>query len=74
MVKILKEKSSSREGNDCLISSTVLLLQFSSWHYVVISTEQYYGSWTNHEISTSEWSFQSIEEAYNKYYQIEKTL
>ena len=74
MIKILKEKSTRREGNDCLICSNVALLEFSSSHFVVLSSEQACGGWTDNAIHTSEWSFKSRDEAATKYSQIEKGL
>ena len=74
MVKILKEKSTDKMGNDCMIYSNVVLLEFSNSHFVVLSTEQAYGGWTDNAISTSEWSFKTRDEAYAKYNQVERTI
>lgn len=73
---ILKEKHTERDGNDCLIKSSVVLLEFSDTNYLVISTEQFLGGWTDDDIINSTWSFKNREEAYSKYNQItgEKTL
>ncbi len=73
-MKVLREKHNEREGNDCLIYSSVVLLEFSNINYLVISTEQYIGSWTNDDIANSTWSFKSYEAAFNKYDQVSKTI
>lgn len=73
-MKILKEKHSDREGNDCLIKASAALLEFSNTNYMIISTEQFIGSWTDNTIADTTWSFKSIEEAYTKYYQIAKNI
>lgn len=73
-MKILKEKQSDREGNDCLIKASVVLLEFSNTNYMVISTEQFIGGWTDNTIADTTWSFKSIEEAYTKYYQVAKNI
>lgn len=70
----LESKSVSRYGNDCIITSNIVLLQFSSKHYVVLSSEQALGGWTNNDINTSQWSFKNIEEAFSKYRKLERTL
>ena len=74
MIKILKEKHSERYGNDCLIMSSIVLLEFSRTNYLVISTEQFLGSWTNNDINNSSWAFKHIEDAYEKYNQLERTF
>jgi hypothetical protein len=73
-MKILKEKHTERYGNDCLIQASVVLLEFSRTNYMVISTEQFVGSWTDNTIADTTWSFKNLEEAYAKYYQIEKNI
>lgn len=73
-MKVLKEKHSNREGNDCLIKASVVLLEFSNTNYMVISTEQFIGGWTDNAIADATWSFKSIEEAYTKYYQAAKNI
>jgi hypothetical protein len=72
MVKILEEKHAGRYGNDCLMQSSVVLLEFSATNYLVVSTEQYIGGWTNNDIANSTWSFKNYEEASNKYDQVSK--
>ena len=74
MIKILKEKHSEQYGNDCLIMSSIVLLEFSRTNYLVISTEQFLGGWTNNDISNSTWAFKHIEDAYAKYNQLERTF
>jgi hypothetical protein len=74
MIKILKEKHNERYGNDCLIKSSIALIEFSNTNYLVVSIEQFIGSWTDNDISNSTWSFKHIEDAYAKYDQIERTL
>ena len=74
MVKILKEKHTERTGNDCWIQASVALLEFSNTNYLVISTEQFLGSWTDNDINNSTWSFKNRDEAYSKYYQVEKLI
>ena len=71
-MKILKEKHTERSGNECVIFTSVLLIEFTRTNYLVISSEQYCGGWTNNEISNSAWSFKNIEEAYSKYDQVAK--
>ena len=73
-MKILKEKHTERSGNECVIFTSVLLIEFTRTNYLVISSEQYCGGWTNNEISNSTWAFKNIEEAYLKYDQISKTF
>lgn len=73
-MKILKEKHTERSGNECVIFTSVLLIEFTRTNYLVISSEQYCGGWTNNEISNSTWSFKNIEEAYSKYDQVSKTF
>lgn len=73
-MKILKEKHTERSGNECVIFTSVLLIEFTRTNYLVISSEQYCGGWTNNEISTSTWAFKNIEEAYSKYDQVSKTF
>ena len=73
-MKVLGEKYIGREGNDCLIYTSVVLLEFTSTHYLVISTEQYCGSWTDNDINTSTWSFNTPEEAYSKYNQVAENI
>ena len=73
-MKILKEKHSDREDNDCLIKASVVLLEFSNTNYMVISTEQFIGSWTDNAIADTTWSFKSMKEAYTKYYQVAKNI
>ena len=74
MIKILKEKHSERYGNDCLIVASIALLEFSRTNYLVISTEQFLGGWTDNDINTSSWTFKHIEDAYTKYNQLERTF
>lgn len=71
-MKVLKEKHTERSGNDCWIQTSVVLLEFSSTNYLVVSTEQFLGGWTDNDINTSTWSFKHIEEAYSKYNQVSK--
>lgn len=71
-MKILKEKHVERTDNECMIYSSVVLLEFTDTNYLVISTEQYCGSWTSNDINTSTWSFKNSEEAYFKYDQVAK--
>lgn len=73
-MRVIKEKYSDREGNDCLIKASVVLLEFSKTNYMVISTEQFIGGWTDNAIADTTWSFKSIEEAYTKYYQVAKNI
>lgn len=73
-MKILKEKHSERDGNDCLIKASVVLLEFSNTNYMVVSTEQFLGGWTDNDINNSTWSFKNIEEAYSKYFQVVKHI
>jgi hypothetical protein len=73
-MKILKEKHTERSGNECVIFTSVILIEFTRTNYLVVSTEQYCGGWTNNEISNSTWSFKNIEEAYSKYDQVSKTF
>lgn len=73
-MKILKEKHTERSGNECVIFTSVILIEFTRTNYLVISSEQYCGGWTNNEISNSTWSFKNIEEAYSKYDQVSKTF
>ena len=72
MVKVLEEKYAERYGNDCLIQSYLVLLEFSTTNYLVVSTEQYLGGWTGNDIANSTWSFKNYEEAFNKYDQVAK--
>lgn len=69
-MKILKEKSTERSGNDCWIQSTVVLLEFSDTNLLVVSTEQFLGGWTDNAIATSTWEFKNREEACTKYNQV----
>jgi hypothetical protein len=69
-MKILKEKHTERNGNDCLIQASVVLLEFTETNYLVISTEQFLGGWTDNDIINSTWSFKTFAEAYKKYNQI----
>lgn len=73
-MKILKEKHTERSGNECVIFTSVILIEFTRTNYLVISSEQYCGGWTNNEISNSTWAFKNIEEAYSKYDQVSKTF
>lgn len=73
-MKILKEKHTERTGNECIIFSSVLLIEFTDTNYLIISTEQYCGGWTSNDISTSTWSFKTSEEAYSKYNQVAKNI
>lgn len=73
-MKILKEKHTERSGNECVIFTSVLLIEFTRTNYLVISSEQYCGGWTNNEISNSTWAFKNIEEAYSKFDQVSKTF
>ena len=73
-MKILKEKHTERSGNECVIFTSVTLIEFTRTNYLVISSEQYCGGWTNNEISNSTWAFKCIEEAYSKYDQVAKTF
>jgi hypothetical protein len=69
-MKILKEKSTERSGNDCWIQATVVLLEFSDTNFLVVSTEQFIGGWTDNAIANSTWEFKNREEAYTKYNQV----
>ncbi len=73
-MKILKEKHTERSGNECVIFTSVILIEFTKTNYLVISSEQYCGGWTNNEISNSTWAFKNIEEAYSKFDQVSKTF
>ncbi len=73
-MKILKEKHTERSGNECVIFTSVILIEFTRTNYLVISSEQYCGGWTNNEISNSTWAFKNIEEAYSKFDQVSKTF
>ena len=69
-MRILKEKHTERDGNDCLIKASTVLLEFSDTNFLVISTEQFIGGWTDNAITTSTWEFKNRDEAYSKYNQI----
>ena len=69
-MKILKEKSTERSGNDCWIQATVALLEFSDTNFLVVSTEQFLGGWTDNAIATSTWEFKNRDSAYSKYNQV----
>lgn len=69
-MKILKEKSTERSGNDCWIQTTVVLLEFSDTNFLVVSTEQFLGGWTDNAINTSTWEFKNRDAAYSKYSQV----
>lgn len=69
-MKVLKEAHSEREGNDCLIKASVVLLEFSDTNFMVISTEQFCGGWTDNDIANSTWSYKNRDEAIIKYNQI----
>lgn len=69
-MKVLKEKNTERFGNDCLIKASVVLLEFSDTNFLVVSTEQFIGGWTDNAISTSTWEFKKRNEAYSKYNQV----
>lgn len=69
-MKVLKEVHSEREGNDCLIKASVVLLEFSDTNYMVISTEQFIGGWTDNAIADTTWSYKNKKEAVAKYNQI----
>ena len=73
-MKVLKEKHTERDGNDCRIKASVVLLEFSDTNYMVISTEQFIGGWTDNAIADTTWSFKNIEEAHTKYYQVAKNI
>ena len=73
-MKILKEKSSERSGNDCWIKATVALLEFSNTNFLVVSTEQFLGGWTDNAIATSTWEFKNREEADTKYDQVARNI
>ena len=73
-MKILKEKHTERYGNDCLIQASVVLLEFSTTNYLVVSTEQFLGGWTDNAIATSTWDFQNRDAAYDKYNQAAKNI
>jgi hypothetical protein len=69
-MKILKEKNVDRDGNDCLIKASIVLLEFSDTNFLVVSTEQFIGGWTDNAIATSTWEFKNRDEAYSKYNQV----
>jgi hypothetical protein len=69
-MKILKEKNADRDGNDCLIKASIVLLEFSDTNFLVVSTEQFIGGWTDNDIITSTWEFKNRNEAYSKYNQV----
>lgn len=69
-MKILKELNTERCGNDCLIKASVALLEFSDTNYMVISTEQFIGGWTDDTITDTTWSYKDKDEAITKYDQI----
>lgn len=69
-MKILKETHNERYGNECLIKASVVLLEFSDTNYMVISTEQFIGGWTDNAIADTTWSFKNRDEAIAKYDQI----
>lgn len=69
-MKILKEKSTERSGNDCWIQATTVLLEFSDTNFLVVSTEQFISGWTDNAIATSTWEFKNRNEAYSKYNQV----
>lgn len=73
-MKILKEKCTEREGNDCLIQASVVLLEFSNTNFLVVSTEQFLGGWTDNDICTNMWEFKNREEAYAKYNQVARGI
>lgn len=73
-MKILKEKSIERSGNDCWIQTTVALLEFSDTNFLVVSTEQFIGGWTDNAIATSTWEFKNRNEAYSKYNQVAREM
>ena len=74
MIKILKEKSASRDGNHCVICSSVVLIEFSDTNYTVVSTEQFCGSGMGYDINTSTWSFMHLHEAEAKFDQLAKLI
>lgn len=69
-MKILKELNTEHYGNDCLIKASVALLEFSNTNYMVISTEQFIGGWTDNTIADTTWSYKNRDEAITKYEQI----
>jgi hypothetical protein len=69
-MQILKEKHTTRDGNDCIIKASVALIEFTDTNYLVVSTEQFLGGWTDNNIHTSTWSYKTFAEAYKKYNQI----
>ena len=73
-MNILKEKHTERYGNECLIKTSVVLLEFSDTNYFIISTEQFLGSWTDNAINNGTWSFKNREDAFNKYSQVAKLV
>jgi hypothetical protein len=73
-MKVLKEKHTERDGNDCLIKASIVLLEFSDTNFLVVSTEQFIGSWTDNDICTSTWTFKNRDEAYSKYNQVARGI
>lgn len=69
-MNILREQHTERYGNECLIKASVVLLEFSDTNYMVISTEQFIGGWTDNAIADTTWSYKDKNEAVVKYNQI----
>ena len=73
-MKLFKDFRLERPGNDCLIISAIALLEIRRNYYIVISTEKAEGNWAADEAFTSDWDFNSLEEAEAKYYKLKENL
>lgn len=66
-MKIINEFVNTREGNDCLIITAIVLLEVNPSFYVVVSSEKYEGSWVNNAIEPSSEGFSDFNAANKRF-------
>lgn len=66
-MKILNEFINKRPGNDCLITTGIMLIEVERDFYIVVSTEKFFGSWTGNAIETNSESFNDYNKALSRY-------
>ena len=62
-MKIIKEYKNQREGNECLITNYICLIELDYHLYLLTHTESVYGGWTGNPKTTQTNIFENYDDA-----------
>ena len=62
-MKLLGEYTHKKEGNECLITNYICLVQLEYDLYLVTCTKEVYGGWTGNPITTTSKIFREFDSA-----------